>query len=686
MPMFQRPWKIWLLFGLCLAFILPAMIWVTLKAIQLEDSRRQVMQQNDAARRDAELQELVSVALWRMDWMLTPLVGQEATRSHLDYQTLAVQPSKVLDPFDHKNWNDNVSPIIDQPSEFVKLHFQVNQEDHWSSPQNPVGVLADAAVANGFTSDRLFLNNARMNELADSFSNRELFTMLPEQMLPGRFLPETGQTAGVQMGRENQSNQSANPDLQSQVATLVPQQQGNFFEPNNLQEQMQILNDDPAAIDAASPFDNSKPTRQPAGKSKRQQSANQLARRQRNSAEFLQRASIGQQVAQSYSIQPQNIPNAAMVDRAREGVSRPVWLNGKLLLARRIANEGETLIQGCWFDWGRIRDSLSAEIQDLLPGAKLVPYQADPDNASERSGRVLATLPIELDVTGVRLDELHVDALNKSNPQFSPIRTSLIVAWSCLLLGTIAVATLLQGVVKLSERRASFVSAVTHELRTPLTTFRMYSEMLAKRMVKSPEQQQQYCETLQLEADRLSHLVENVLQFARLEHGGKAVATEAIMPGELLERFRLRFQDRLQQAGMKLVVDVNDSATDTQFHSDPAAIEHVLFNLIDNACKYAVDDNRPITMSVNATQTNVKFRVRDHGPGIDSAQLKKIFRPFSKSAQAAAESAPGVGLGLALCQRLARQMHGSLVVEKSTPETGSVFLLSLPLRAGNQAG
>ena len=106
-----------------------------------------------------------------------------------------------------------------------------------------------------------------------------------------------------------------------------------------------------------------------------------------------------------------------------------------------------------------------------------------------------------------------------STATISAIRISLIIAWCCLVLGCVASAVMLRSVMVLSERRAAFVSAVTHELRSPLTTFRMYAEMLAEGMVRDEQQRRTYLETLRVEADRLSHLVDNVLQYARLERG-----------------------------------------------------------------------------------------------------------------------------------------------------------------------
>jgi signal transduction histidine kinase len=252
------------------------------------------------------------------------------------------------------------------------------------------------------------------------------------------------------------------------------------------------------------------------------------------------------------------------------------------------------------------------------------------------------------------------------------------VAWGFFSLATLALAVLLRGVVTLSERRAAFVSAVTHELRTPLTTFRMYAEMLAEGMVADEAQRGVYLQTLKVEADRLTHLVENVLQYARLERGSQGKRRETIRLGDLLQRIEPRLRERAEQADMTIVIEADTAERQIQIATDPAAIEQILFNLVDNACKYArASDDRRIHCRVEADSRNVRIEVRDHGPGISGAEMRRLFQPFSKSAQAAANSAPGVGLGLALSRRLANQLDGRLVVGRSN-SPGATFMLQLP--------
>ncbi|HXU82286.1 MAG TPA: HAMP domain-containing sensor histidine kinase, partial [Polyangia bacterium] len=244
------------------------------------------------------------------------------------------------------------------------------------------------------------------------------------------------------------------------------------------------------------------------------------------------------------------------------------------------------------------------------------------------------------------------------------------LAWASVLLAVGAVVALLRGAVALSERRAVFVSAVTHELRTPLTTFRTYTEMLSRGMV--PEgARAEYLETLRREADRLAHLTENVLLYARLERGRGGHRIEEVDLPALLERVRPRLEGRAQQAGMVLVVE----GAEARVAGDATAIEQILFNVVDNACKYAASAaEKEIRVSVRAGDP-VIIEVSDRGPGIPAGDRKKLFQPFSRSAREAAGHAPGVGLGLALSRRLARAMGGELVLVAAE---GACFRLSLP--------
>ncbi|MDZ7618032.1 MAG: HAMP domain-containing sensor histidine kinase, partial [Patescibacteria group bacterium] len=343
----------------------------------------------------------------------------------------------------------------------------------------------------------------------------------------------------------------------------------------------------------------------------------------------------------------------------------PLWLDGQLMLARRIQVGGSQIVQGCLLDWLAIRQSLLESAADLLPEADLIPVTEASGNGQARR---LAALPMQIVAAPSEAD---------AEDASTALQFSLMVAWGCVLLAATAVAGLLWGVLQLSERRAAFVSAVTHELRTPLTTFQMYAEMLADGMVTDDAQRAEYLATLRCEASRLIHLVENVLSYARLERGQARRLLERLTMAELLDRVVPRLADRARQAGMQLEVELPSPAASEVLDLNPGIVEQILFNLVDNACKYArqATDSR-IHLAAKPRENHWELTVRDHGPGVARDVANRLFRPFSKSARDAAESAPGVGLGLALSRRLARQMGGDLCLVPGDRQ-GSTFLLRL---------
>ncbi len=361
---------------------------------------------------------------------------------------------------------------------------------------------------------------------------------------------------------------------------------------------------------------------------------------------------------------PPRPPRPVRMFELPEDVMAPVWQDGELFLVRTVTVNNRKFVQGCWLDWSELSSWLLKGIHDLLPHATLS-AATGPRIYSERR---LTALPIDLTPGAITV---------RDEAGGAPAWLVLVVAWTGVVLAGAAIGLLLMGTMDLSERRGAFVSAVTHELRTPLTTFRMYTEMLGEGMVKTPEQQQTYLATLRREADRLSHLVENVLSYSRVEEGRLPASFEPMDLQPFLDRTWPRLAERAAQAGMQLVVEVAQSVAAARVRADSPAVEQILFNLVDNACKYAAGAlDRRIHLQVEAGDHAVMFRVRDHGPGVPPEGLVKLFVPFSKSAAQAAATAPGVGLGLALCQRLARSRSGDL--RYAGTDAGAEFLLTLP--------
>ncbi|MCF6228085.1 MAG: HAMP domain-containing histidine kinase, partial [Planctomycetes bacterium] len=347
--------------------------------------------------------------------------------------------------------------------------------------------------------------------------------------------------------------------------------------------------------------------------------------------------------------------------KLREGPMTAIWVKGQLIIARRISLNENEYIQGALLDIEAIKRDLKNSAGDLLPNVSFKPVTGK--GAEEAGARRLAVLPIEVLPCTVTLDK----------EAKSPLSTSIAIAWGALLVAVLGMGFVLRRTMALSERRADFVSAVTHELRTPLTTFRMYTEMLASGKITDPAKQQKYAETLHSESLRLGHLIENVLSFARIEKGNGLELEPHTSIASVIKRVREQLDARAAQVGMTIVADEVEGKSTI----DSAALGQVIFNLVDNACKYArgAEDKRIVLKSRVECGFTVTT-VQDFGQGIAAFERESLFQPFRKSAMKAANTAPGVGLGLALCRRIIKQMGGKISALDS--DTGCVMEIRLP--------
>jgi signal transduction histidine kinase len=380
--------------------------------------------------------------------------------------------------------------------------------------------------------------------------------------------------------------------------------------------------------------------------------------------------------------------NDLRIPPASESQPLALWQNGSLLIVRGVGQGRQMRIAGAWLDWPAVEKMLLSQVRDLLPHARLEAIAGEPDPTDVNR---LASLPVRLAPGAVPIEAAALGLL--TGP--------LAAAWICLLAALLAGAGVLRAVVNLAERRRAFVSAVTHELRTPLTTFRLYSEMLADGMVTGEAKRRDYLQKLHDESLRLSHLVENVLAYSRLSGPRRGPLRQRITLGDLVARAREPLEDLARRAGMEVVIEpaepcggqdgdggqAGDSrgGGDAQsadpsavmLEADVAAVEQILVNLVDNACKYAARaDDRRIHIALAHDGAWGVIRVRDNGPGIEPRHRRKLFSDFARSAADAAGNPPGVGLGLAISRRLARQMRGDLRYDGSP--AGASFTLRLP--------
>jgi signal transduction histidine kinase len=272
----------------------------------------------------------------------------------------------------------------------------------------------------------------------------------------------------------------------------------------------------------------------------------------------------------------------------------------------------------------------------------------------------------------------------------------LVLAWAAALVACAAVGLTGRSLVDLAERRIRFVSAVTHELRTPLTSLRLYIDLLMSGMIQDETKRQEYLNTLATESDRLHRLIDNVLDFAKLEKRRANGDMKPVKVSDLLDQLRTTWADRLGADGKELVV-ISTLPPETEVCTDAAMVHQIVGNLIDNARKYTRDaDDRRIWLwakpggaalptSESAPQvrrvgsSKVTFEVEDRGAGVPAGERKSIFKPFRRGAQADAK-AGGAGLGLALAKQWAEVLGGTLTYRPAEGAPGACFRLELQVK------
>jgi two-component system, OmpR family, phosphate regulon sensor histidine kinase PhoR len=226
-----------------------------------------------------------------------------------------------------------------------------------------------------------------------------------------------------------------------------------------------------------------------------------------------------------------------------------------------------------------------------------------------------------------------------------------------------------------AAQKTSFVANVSHEFKTPLTTIRLYAELLEQGRVKSPAQSGEYLQTIGRETQRLARLVNNALDFSRLEQGRKKFALEPVDLTAELTRLLDTLGPRLSEAGLKLQRAL--PAGPLTISVDRDALEQILLNVIDNACKYAASGGEVSVSAIARPNGGVELRVADRGPGVPAAHRERIFEKFHRVDEALTAEKSGAGLGLSIARQLARGLGGDL---RYAPRSGggSEFILELP--------
>jgi len=226
-----------------------------------------------------------------------------------------------------------------------------------------------------------------------------------------------------------------------------------------------------------------------------------------------------------------------------------------------------------------------------------------------------------------------------------------------------------------NELKSDFISNVSHELKTPLSIISMFGEMLAAGRTKSAEQAAEYAEIIWRESVRLGRLIDNVLDFAKIERGMGVYEFAEADIGEVVQRAIEVPQRRLATAEMTLDVDIEHDLPPISL--DANAFTLAVLNLIDNAIKYAAEGKK-LAVKLARDGDLIRLSVRDWGPGIDPSEQEAIFDRFYRARSIRLKPIRGSGIGLALVRHIARAHHGDVTVD-SVPGAGSTFQIWLPI-------
>jgi signal transduction histidine kinase len=248
--------------------------------------------------------------------------------------------------------------------------------------------------------------------------------------------------------------------------------------------------------------------------------------------------------------------------------------------------------------------------------------------------------------------------------------------------GVVLTSRMIGQEIKIASMKADFAANVSHELRSPITQIRLKGELLQMGLAEGEKELQEHYDVIVRESERLSRLVDNVLDFAAIESGTKSYS---LRPADIGETIRAAVESaRYSMETRGLVMDLEVPEGLPVVLHEPEAIQQVLQNLISNAAKYG-EDGGWIGIRARIARQTLDVSISDHGIGMTDEELGHIFEKFYRSDSPKARREKGTGIGLAIVQYIMEAHHASVSV-KSTPGLGTTFTLHFPIRSPVASG
>ena len=260
-----------------------------------------------------------------------------------------------------------------------------------------------------------------------------------------------------------------------------------------------------------------------------------------------------------------------------------------------------------------------------------------------------------------------------------PQQALMIVLAVAMGLGVFLVAGAAAREVRVAELKSNFVASVSHDLKTPLALIQLFAETLELGRVRTPERAQEYYRIINGEAKKLTRLIENILDFSRMEAGLRPYRMEPADLSESVNKVLARMETQFSQGNFAVTPKVE--ADLPRILADEGAAEQAIENLLANAMKYS-GDNKEIVIEATRANGHIVVSVTDHGIGISRREQGRIFRKFYRVQRELGGGPQGTGLGLAIVDHTMRG-HGGYVRVESEPDRGSTFSLYFPIPSEN---
>jgi len=279
-------------------------------------------------------------------------------------------------------------------------------------------------------------------------------------------------------------------------------------------------------------------------------------------------------------------------------------------------------------------------------------------------------LPWKLVVSQPALNDLEQTAL-RENFFYGVLLTVIVVL---MLLGVFLIARDISRESETTRLKTEFVHNISHELKTPLTLIRLYGETLQRKQNLTNEERKEAYEIITKESERLSHMINNVLDFSRIEMGRKEFNFSKANLGKVIRDTLESYRYHLEKKGFSVQANIATDLLEMNFDGD--AIASILVNLLSNAMKFSPKD-KEVTVKLFKKNGNAVLQVADKGIGISPREISRIFKRFYRSKHEIVSETRGSGLGLTLVKHIT-EAHGGRITVESEPGKGSIFSVILP--------